>query len=247
MKTMKDPTDTTSEAKKITLLNFDVTTGYNFAADSNNLSDLSLSYRTNIGSMLNFSGSSRYTFYDFADNTRLNQYLAENGKGLLRITNLQFAVSANISGDKLSGEKRTGKEADDNNQEYSSFKRKDRMELYDEQEADFSIPWNLSLNYSYNFSKPTAAKGEINSNLGINLGFNLTKNWKFGVMGNYDFQEDKIAAPRITVYRDLECWEMNFSWNPIGNYTGYRFEIRMKAPELRDVKVTKNKGLYSGF
>ncbi len=247
MKTMKDPTDTTSEAKKITLLNFDVTTGYNFAADSNNLSDLSLSYRTNIGSMLNFSGSSRYTFYDFADNTRLNQYLAENGKGLLRITNLQFAVSANISGDKLSGEKRTGKEANDNNQEYSSFKRKDRMELYDEQEADFSIPWNLSLNYSYNFSKPTAAKGEINSNLGINLGFNLTKNWKFGVMGNYDFQEDKIAAPRITVYRDLECWEMNFSWNPIGNYTGYRFEIRMKAPELRDVKVTKNKGLYSGF
>ncbi|MFZ1290232.1 MAG: putative LPS assembly protein LptD, partial [Melioribacteraceae bacterium] len=246
MKTMKDPTDTTSEAKKLTLLNFDVSTGYNFAADSNKLSDLRLSYRTNISNLLNISGSSAYTFYDYINTKRINQYLANNGKGLLRITNLQFSVSATISGEKLSGENRTGNKVDEADEEFESFKKKDHVGLYEEQDADFSIPWNLSLNYTYNFSKPTPAPGIINSNLGVNLGFNLTKNWKFGVMGNYDFQNDKIAAPRITVYRDLECWEMNFSWNPIGTYTGYRFEIRMKAPELKDVKVTKAGGWISG-
>ncbi|MBK8945905.1 MAG: LPS-assembly protein LptD [Ignavibacteriae bacterium] len=246
MKTMKDPTDTTSEAKKITLLNFDVSTGYNFAADSNKLSDLNLNYRTNISNLINFSGSSSYTFYDYIDGQRINQYLAENGKGLLRLTRLQFSFSTTLSGEKLSGENRTGKKIDENEEEFAAFKKKDNVGLYDEQDTDFSIPWNLSLNYTYNFSKPTPAPGEVNSNLGINLGFNLTKNWKFGIMGNYDFQRDEIAAPRITVYRDLECWEMNFSWNPIGTYTGFRFEIRMKAPELRDVKVTKTGGWNSG-
>ncbi|MBK7106182.1 MAG: LPS-assembly protein LptD [Ignavibacteriae bacterium] len=246
MKTLKDPTDTTSEAKKITLLNFDISTGYNFAADSNNLSDLRLNYRTNISNLLNLSGSSSYTFYDFIDTKRINQYLANNGKGLLRITNLQFSVSTTLSAEKLSGEDRTGKKTDEADEEFTSFKKKDHVGLYEEQDTDFSIPWNLTLNYSYNFSKPSPAPGIVRSNLGVNLGFNLTKNWKFGVMGNYDFQNDEIAAPRITVYRDLECWEMNFSWNPIGTYTGYRFEIRMKAPELRDVKVTKTGGWISG-
>ncbi len=54
--------------------------------------------------------------------------------------------------------------------------------------------------------------------------------------------KNNFSAPQITIYRDLECWEMNFSWNPIGTYTGFRFEIRMKAPELRDVKVTRRSG-----
>ena len=111
---------------------------------------------------------------------------------------------------------------------------------------NLTIPWNLSLNYNFNLSKPTPEKGKINSNIGVNLGFNLAKNWKFGVRGNYDFQREEFSAPQFTAYRDLGCWEMNFSWNPLGNYTGFRFEVRMKAPELRDVKVTRTRGLYSG-
>jgi lipopolysaccharide assembly outer membrane protein LptD (OstA) len=245
IKTTKDPTDTTSESKKITLLNLDLSTGYNFAADSLRLSDLRVSYRTKIGNILNFSGSSAYTFYDYQDGKRINDYLASKGKGLFRMTNLNFSISTTLSGDKLSGEERTGKKAEDE-EEFNAFKKKDYVKLYEEEETDFSIPWNLSLNYNYNFSKPTPTKGTVNSNIGVNLGFNLATNWKFGVRGNYDFQQEEFSAPQVTVYRDLECWEMNFSWNPLGNYTGFRFEIRMKAPELRDVKVTRRGGLYSG-
>ncbi|MCB9218035.1 MAG: LPS-assembly protein LptD [Ignavibacteriales bacterium] len=245
MKTMKDPTDTTSEQEKITLLNLDLSTGYNFAADSLRLSDLRVSYRTKIGNILNFSGSSAYTFYDYDNSRRINEFLADKGKGLFRLTNLNFSVSASISGEKLKGEERTGKD-EENKEEYDAFKKKDYTRLYEEEETDFSIPWNLSLNYNYNLSKPTPAEGKINSNIGVNLGFNLAKNWKFGVRGNYDFQREEFSAPQVTIYRDLECWEMNFSWNPLGTYTGFRFEIRMKAPELRDVKVTRRRGLYSG-
>lgn len=243
IKTTKDPTDTTSESEKISLLNLDLSTGYNFAADSLELSDLRVSYRTKIGNILNFSGSSNYTFYDHDGTRKINKYLSSSNKGLLRMTNLNLSISTTLSGEKLSGEDRTGKE-DDESEEFDAFKKKEYKRLYEEEETDFSIPWNLSLSYNYNLSKPLD-KGTTSSNLGVNLGFNLATNWKFGVRGNYDFQEQEFSAPQMTVYRDLECWEMNFSWNPIGNYSGFRFEIRMKAPELRDVKVTRRGGRYA--
>ncbi len=244
MKTIKDPTDTTSQSKKITLLNLDIGTGYNFAADSLRLSDLRLSYRTQIGKFLSFNGSSAYTFYDYKDGKKINTYLADVNKGLFRLTNLSLSISTSISGEKIAGEKRKGKKKTE--EEFTAFKKSDYISVYDGPEADFSIPWNLSLSYNFNLFKITPDKSEIRSNLGVNLGFNLTKNWKFTVSGNYDFQKDEIAAPQVTVYRDLHCWEMNFTWRPLGRYRGYRFEIRMKAPELRDIKITKTKGLYTG-
>jgi hypothetical protein len=32
---------------------------------------------------------------------------------------------------------------------------------------------------------------------------------------------------------------MNFTWFPVGFYRGYRVEIRLKAPQLQDLKITK--------
>jgi hypothetical protein len=39
---------------------------------------------------------------------------------------------------------------------------------------------------------------------------------------------------------------MDFTWNPIGTYRGYRFEIRVKAPQLQDLKVTKQDQFFDG-
>ncbi len=248
MKTMEDPTDTTSKPEKIELLNLNVSSGYNFAADSLGLSDLRLSFRTKIANLLNFSGSSIYTFYDFNENKRkINKYLASEGKGLFRLTNLRFSISASISADKLKSKEKK-KENSSERTGILQGRKRNYTNLYadEDDEADFAIPWNLNLTYNFNLSKPTPAKGIINSNVGVNLGFNLAKKWKFGIRGNYDFQREEISAPQITVHRDLDCWEMNFTWKPIGIYRGFRFEIRMKAPELRDIKITKTSGLYTG-
>ncbi|MBU2493622.1 MAG: LPS-assembly protein LptD [Bacteroidetes bacterium] len=249
IKTIKDPTDTTSQSQKIQLLNFDLRTSYNFAADSVKFSDLSLSYRTQIGELLSFSGNSTYTFYAHNGSTAINKFLISEGRGLFRLKNLGFSISTRLSGDKLTDEKRTGKDQnkfnpDDNDiipQNTNSAKS-----LYDEQDKDFSIPWNLSLDYNYNLNKTDPNKPIKSSTVGLNLGFNLTKNWKFTVRGSYDLVNDEVAAPAATVYRDLGCWEMNFTWNPLGRYRGYNFTIRLKAPELQDIKVTKSEGLYTG-
>lgn len=246
IKTLKNPTDTTSKQEKIQLLNLTANVGYNLAADSLKLSPLRLSYRTQIGEYLNFSGSSSYTFYDFRNGKQINEFLVNKGKGLFRMTGLNLSISTNISGDKISGESRQSGFGVEEESDYSAFNKTDYIGLYDEVPSDFSIPWNLNLNYNFSLNKPTPDASTIRSTIGASLSLSLSQAWKLTFRGNYDFQEHEVTAPQITIYRDLDCWEMNFTWNPIGTYSGFRFEIRMKAPELRDIKVTKSRDIFSG-
>jgi lipopolysaccharide assembly outer membrane protein LptD (OstA) len=255
IKMAKSPNDSIREQKKIQLLNIDSNISYNFVADSLKLSDLYLSYRTQIGELLNLFSSTTYTFYDqirvvkngYESISKVNQFLASNGKGFLRLTNFGFSISSSLSGDKIKSTEEQAQQQKGKTDPDNPFNKKDYSALYDDtQSPDLSIPWNLSMSYNYNLSKPTADSSISYSNISADLGFSLTKNWKFTVRGSYDFDRKEISAPQITVYRDLHCWEMNFTWNPLGSYSGFYFEIRIKAPELQDIKVTKSGGLYSG-
>jgi lipopolysaccharide assembly outer membrane protein LptD (OstA) len=256
IKTEKDPTDTTSQEEKIRLLNWNVTQSYNFAADSIRLSDLSMRFRTQVGELLNLQASTTHTFYDYVkDETgrtnRVDQFLVSNGKGLARMTNFTLNISTSLSGDKISGENRDGRQTGGQmpgDDRISSFEKSDYIQMFDDLDPDFSIPWNLSLNYNYSYShRDPFSDKTVSQSIGINAGFSLTQNWKFTARLNYDIERDEITAPQITIYRDLHCWEMNFTWNPIGNYSGFRFEIRLKAQQLQDLKLTKSEGRYSGF
>ena len=242
MKTMKDPTDTTSEQKKITLLNWNMSSGYNLAADSLKLSDLRMTFRTQIGDLLNLDASTNYTFYDYQNHHKINSFLASQGRGLFRLTNLTFSLSTSLSGEKLSGS--SDKKEED--EEPDPYRDSQYISIYEEEPPDFTIPWNLSLSYNYSMNKTDPESISKSSSVGLNLSFSLTKNWKFTARSNYDFIREEFLAPAITVYRDLHCWEMNFSWYPTGTYRGFRFEIRMKAPEFRDIKVTRSSGRFSG-
>lgn len=249
MKMAKTPGDTTKEQRKITLLNLDVSSGYNFAADSTRLQDLSVSYRTQIGDLLNFAGSSSYTFYDYEGNQKVNKFLASNGKGLFRLTNFNFSVSTQLSGERMKSTETPQPGSQVNSKdEFQSFKKKDLTTLYDDSQApDMTIPWNIGLSYNYNMSKPNPTDVSVFSSLGIDLGFSLTKNWKFSFRGSYDFENHQVNAPQVSIFRELHCWEMNFTWNPLGSFRGFYFVIRMKSPELQDIKLTKSEGLYTGI
>ena len=239
LKTLADPTDTTSKANKIQLLNLTLGIGYNFAADSLNFSDLNLSYRTQVNDFFDLSGSSRFTLYDYAPGiSRINKFLIDEGKGLLRLTNLNFSITTRLSGEKFAS-------ADDEKQPVDEFGLIDEQNrnvyqgIYTQSEPDFTIPWQLSLTYNFNMNRQIPEDEQIFSNLSGSISFSLTKNWKFDITGSYDFDRDEFVAPQVRVSRDLHCWIMNFTWNPIGTYTGFRFEIRVKAPQLQDLKLTK--------
>ncbi len=242
MKTAAD--DTSGKENKFQLLNLDLSTSYNFARDSLKFDALSVAFRTSIGQFLNIGGSAQYNLYQFvadpvnpAAGHRVNKFLLTEEGRLGDLTGFNISVGTRFSGEKHATTSGPIQSAEDSlrNKERSGYRG-----LYDQDTPDFSIPWSLDLNWNFSQSRPgDPSQIYRSSGISVGLGFNLTENWKITASANYDLINMVLAAPQLTIYRDLHCWEMNFSWVPTGPYRNFRLEIKLKAPQLQDVKVTK--------
>lgn len=233
--------ETDSTNSKFQILNLNAGIGYNFAADSLKLSELALNYRTQAGNWLNIGGNASFNLYKYVDGIgRVNQLLWNSDKKLMQLTTFSINLSTSIQGGgNLNAKKDTLNKTISNQSEY--------VGIYNDAPVDFSIPWSLSFNYNYGFNRSNPSVISKSSNVSSNLAFNLTPNWKFTFSTGYDIFGKQFTAPYVTIYRDLHCWEMSFNWVPTGTYRGYRFEIKIKAPQLQDVKVTKQtnyRGVY---
>ncbi|MCX8010336.1 MAG: LPS-assembly protein LptD, partial [Ignavibacteria bacterium] len=188
-------------------------------------------------------GSSTFDMYEYVQNVgRVNKFLISDNKGLLRLTNFGINLSANLSADQFKSEEEI-KQKD--TASVQGLQKTLFEQVNAERTPDFSIPWNLSVSYSYSIDKMNPSSINKFSHLSMLLSFNLTKQWKFSVSGSYDIFEKKMSAPVIRISRDLHCWNMNFEWYPLGLYRGFRFEIRANASQLQDLKVTKTGGVFA--
>ena len=122
--------------------------------------------------------------------------------------------------------------------------------------ADFSMPWNLSFNYTLSYVSTYIAaqfnlKKEVIQTLSVSGNVDLTPNWKIAFSTGYDFVNKGMSYTSLDIYRDLHCWEMRFNWVPFGYYKSWNFQINIKASSLKDVKYTKqqsyqdNQGYYT--
>ena len=244
--------DSTGQDNKFQLLNLNAGISYNFAADSLRFSEISLDYRTSIGQYLTIGGNSSFNLYKFeTDSTgnplsgrRVNKFLWSEERRLADLTNLTISIGTRFSGERkktTAGPERSPADS------LGGKAKSGYISMYDQETPDFSIPWNLDLNLNFGRSQPNPNVRTISSGLSAALSFNLTEFWKISATTNYDLINRVFVAPQVTVYRDLHCWEMNFSWVPIGTYRNFKIEIRLKAPQLQDIKVTKQgsaRGIY---
>ena len=230
-----------STFNKFQLLNFDAGVGYNFAADSLNFSEIGLSYRTNVGNILNISGGATFNLYqyDYSANRRINKFLVNEEGKLADITNFNFSMSTSFN---------FGITSDLAEKEIDSSFRLDTMiqkgdyignQISKSDEVDFNIPFSGGFGYYYSESKINPQVVTRSSNLTGNVAFNLTEKWRFTFQTSYDLVNKQFTAPYVTAYRDLNSWELNFNWYPTGTYRGFSLEVRIKAPELRDIKISK--------
>jgi hypothetical protein len=177
----------------------------------------------------------------------VNRFLVNTGGKLADLTNFYISLSTSLRGEK--------KRAQTTEQLSDSVRIEEKRRslqsgfrtVYDDDIPDFSIPWNLAATFTFSQSQNNPEEIFRSANLGFNGGFNLTENWRFTASASYDVVTRQFAAPSITIYRDLHCWEMNFSWQPMGTMAGYRLEIRVKAPQLQDIKVTKQSSASGYF
>ncbi|MFI5211500.1 MAG: putative LPS assembly protein LptD, partial [Ignavibacteria bacterium] len=238
--------DSDTTENKFQLLNVNAGIAYNFAADSIKFSELGLNYRTQLGNLLNIAGGASFNLYKYVDGIgRVNKLLWNEDKKLVQLTNFNLSLSTTLNGGQIS----TGSDSTLEQQEASetSTYGSEYSGIYGDVPVDFSIPWSVTFNYNYTINQSNPAVISKFSNISGNLNFNLTKNWKFTFSTGYDIFLHQFSTPYITIYRDLHCWEMNFNWVPTGIYRGFRFELRIKASQLRDIKVTKQTNFRGVF
>ena len=238
-----------STENKFQLINITSGLSYNFAADSLRFSEFTNRFRTQIGSLLDISGTANFSLYKYNDtlSARTNEFLWNDGL-LPDLTG--FSISLGTSFNFLFSNDNTTQASTNTEVKDTLGVKTESVVIKDRSQALFNLP--ISGGITYNFSVDERNPNDVfkTSNLGFNVNFSLSEMWKFGFRTNYDFINEQISAPFFSAYRDLNSWELLFDWYPVGAYRGFRFEIRIKAPDLRDIKVekqTNDRGAFDVF
>ncbi|MBI9036610.1 MAG: LPS-assembly protein LptD [Bacteroidales bacterium] len=236
--------DTITGYKKIKLIeNFSISTAYNLAADSLKWSKVSMRGNTTLFKNINITYSSSWDPYvlDSSGTRNLNKFEWDVNHRLLRLDNTSWTTGLSWSlNSKKTDKKKVSKKGDEQ-------ELKEINENPDEY-VDWSIPWKLNIRYTLNYgnnldyinNKKTNNKSLIQT-MSVNGEINVTPKWRIGFNSGYNFQEAKVTTTSINIYRDLHCWEMRFSWIPMGFRKSWNFSINVKSSILQDLKLSKKK------
>lgn len=127
------------------------------------------------------------------------------------------------------------------NQEYSVYNDANQY-------VDFTIPWTLRANYSYNYSKSGFQDSRVTQSLSFSGNVSLTEKTKIGFNSGYDIKNREFTVTRLNLSRDLHCWTLNFNWVPFGRNRSYFVEIRVLSTLLSDLKLDKrSRPAYRSF
>lgn len=241
---VKSDKDTTTNFKKIKLIeSFGLNASYNLLADSMKLSPIGFSARTTLFEVVSIDAGG--TLNPYAQDSKgfdYNKFLVNDNGKLARLTNFRVSVGMSLKSSKkesATGGSAAGAMLDAGGDSFGgAFGETVSTGFSESSIPDFSIPWNLRIDYSYNYSKPQNQKN-ISQALSFSGDLSLTKNWKIGFRSGYDFKMNKLTTTSLNVYRDLHCWEMRISIVPIGYLKSYSFQINVKSAMLQDLKLTK--------
>lgn len=250
---VRDTEDTTGTGtKKIKLLeSFRLSTSYDLFADSLNWSQISLNARTSMfENKLSFQVNGRLDPYALNQTTGnvYDEFMWNtNQGGFIRLTSFDFSIDVKLKSSKDGEEGGKGQGQPAMNQLDDRFSRtgaelntiQDQIVTY----VDFEIPWNLSANFKYNYSKSGLESSKrITQTLSVSGNVSLTKKWKISFRTNYDLVANELSSTSINIHRDLHCWEASFNWIPVGRLQSYNFQINVKGSTLRDfLKYNKRK------
>lgn len=269
--------DTTGKEpyKVVSLIdNFEVTGGYNFAADSMNWSLFQVNLRLKIPKLNNYSVNLStaldpymYELNALGNPVRTNKQYWHNGR-FPHWSGLRWSFSYSISNqtikkwrDKLNGkgktkvESRESIESEESAKELSvnddgtlnNAKPQKSAEEVDDGYVKTDFPWSLSLSYSLAYTSGSEFDYEkmyykmvFTNNLSLSGSLGLGKGWRVSASMSYDFDHMKLTSCNVNISRDLHCWNMSASINPIGPFKSYTFHIGVNASILQDLKYDKN-------
>lgn len=110
----------------------------------------------------------------------------------------------------------------------------------------WSIPWSLNFSYSMRYGYGTFDKERREYNYKLTHSATLsgtiqpTEAWNFSWNMSYDFNLAKVTYMNINCTRDMHCWTLTASLNPLGQYASFNVNIAVKSSMLQDLKYEKH-------
>ena len=234
-----DRKDSLQNLKKVSLLEqLNLSTGYNFTADSLKIQPFIISAQSSLFSNL-ISWNIGATLDPYAINEsrqKINQTQFQVNKRLLRFDRANVALQFNLN------PKAKNKMIDQT--QYGTLNEREYIANNPQMFYDFDIPWSLSVGYRLNITK--GVSGNIDStavtanSLTLSGHINITPKWQINLSTGYDLRDKDLTLTNLRVERDLHCWVLAFNWTayPLNRQT-YSIDLHVKSPILQELKLSR--------
>jgi len=259
----------TARSKKVSLIdNFSISGGYNFLADSFNLSLINMNLRTNLfdkklsvnlGAILD-----PYSYVNAESDgdqlVRRSIFAWNSNQGLGRFTSARASLSTSFNpnaspapqGDLARSPTDLGSGFIDGGPgEFGNLNEGGELSsqlpayFYDPNAyVDINIPWNLRMSYDFSYSWNPNTGATIRQAVKAFGQLALTPKWDITFNTGFDIEAKEFTQTSLGVYRDLGCWEMRANWIPFGAFTSYSIDIQIKASALKDLKLSRRRSQF---
>ena len=239
---VKKTSDTGVVYNKVQILqNLGITGTYNFAADSNKLSNIGINGRTKIWKYFDLVFGSSFNPYvtNITTGSKTKEYLFNQNGKLAQFETGNIALNAAFSSGNIQS-MRIRKPDLTNGAEMGANSAKTN------EQSQEQLPWNLNVYYNITFRNQNNKLTNVQT-LNFSGDIKVTQFWKLGVTSGYDFNAKNLSYTSMNLYRDLKCWEARIDWVPFGFRKSYSLTINLKTSMLSDVKIPRQRQWYDNL
>lgn len=256
---MKDTTGTGTKKVKI-LDHLNLTTGYNFLADSLKMNNVGVSMSTSVFGKLGINGNMNFDPYAIdGKGKRINRYnILETGVPL-RLTNVSGSLSYSLSGKgTVKGNDGSKSGGGDSGNAADYYRRIYYHPITGEYipggwlyYTNPNVPWSVNFNYNFSMNRTyefindqLRKKDNYTQTLGVQGNIQLTPKMSVQAQSGWDFTAMKMTTTQFSFRYDLHCFNISVSWVPSGMYQSYSFLISANAAALADLLRFKKSTSY---
>ncbi len=195
------------------LLRFGLTSSYNFLEEEEPWTDLLANLEIRPGRPFSFRWNTRHDVYDWS------------------LESSSLTATVNLSGRPplLTPVELPGAQAAGSMTPSEELRR--QLETVTASTMLTSRPWDASVTFRYSRGSDP---GNVNYWTEGAVAFSLTRKWRVNYGIQYDLDDREIASQEFTIFRDLHCWEAQFTGRYFEEEWRYYFRINVKAlPEIQ--------------
>lgn len=234
----RDSTGETQEEVVRLIDQLNLSSNYNFAADSLKLADLNTSLTAGILPGMNIRANAQFNFYERNENgNKINNYLLTTSGRLFEMTSFSASTSYSFEwgaqGMRVNEDYHFPEYYDPLNQ--SIFRPVD-PHFRSRPVQEFNSPFSFSVNFSYRWNLNPTGNNRTSATINAsNINLKLTPKWDFRTQIGYDFVDKELTPSQFSLNRNLHRWTLSFTMNPFDDFPYYFFSLRVNAGQLQSI------------